>query len=160
MNQSQEAYEQYRSLLFRIAFSHMNNHSDAEDAVQETYVRLFKKKPVFDSSEHERAWLIRTLINICHDIQKNAWNRQTVGINQISGESAKAFTLPYHIEDEMLHLVLALDKKYRIPIYLFYYEGYAIREIAEFLDLPENTVKTHLKRGREQLKSQLETKNR
>lgn len=159
MNQSQEAYEQYRSLLYRVAFSHMNNHSDAEDAVQETYVRLFKKRPEFDSSEHEKAWLIRTLINVCHDIQKNVWNRQTVGMNQLSREDAKTFVLPYDIEDEMLHLVLALDKKYRIPIYLFYYEGYAIREIAEFLDMSENTVKTHLKRGRELLKSQLEMKN-
>lgn len=159
MNQSQESYEQYRSLLYRVAFSHTNNHSDAEDAVQETYVRLFKKQPEFDGSEHEKAWLIRTLINVCHDIQKNVWNRQTVSMEQISRESIKNFVLPYDIEDDMLHLVLALDKKYRIPIYLFYYEGYAIREIAEFLDMSENTVKTHLKRGRELLKSQLEMEN-
>lgn len=156
MNQEQETYEQYRSLLYRVAFSHMNNHADAEDAVQETYVRLFKNRPHFDGSEHEKAWLIRTLSNVCHDIHKNAWNKQTVSMEHIAAAGTNTFVLPYNIEDEMLPLVLALDAKYRVPLYLFYYEGYAIREIAAFLDMPESTVKTHLKRGRELLKIQLE----
>lgn len=122
--------------------------------MQETYVRLLRHKPVFEGGEHERAWLLRTVINVCHDIQKSAWNKRTVGMEQISGETA--FVLPYGIEDGMLPDVLALEEKYRVPIYLFYYEGYSIQEIGEILDIPPNTVKTHLKRGRECLRNELE----
>ena len=77
-------------------------------------------------------------------------------MEHISDLDMQSFVLPYGIEDGMLAYVFALEEKYRVPIHLFYYEGYSIREIAGILDRPENTVKTHLKRGRELLKDQLE----
>ena len=74
-------------------------------------------------------------------------------------EQEKAFFhIPYVGEDETLWEVFTLPEKYRNPIYLFYYEDYSIREIAEVLGEQENTVKTHLKRGREELKKRLQEK--
>lgn len=150
-----EIHKKYSDMLYRIAFSYVGNKSDAEDALQEVFIRFLKKKPVFENEDHERAWLIRVLVNICKDMLKSAWNNRTVGIDGISERDRQALVLPYGIQDETIWIVMSLQEKYRLPLYLFYYEGYSIGEIAEILDMPESTVKTHLRRGREEVKKQL-----
>ena len=80
--------EQY-SLVYRVAFMQMKGHADAEDAVQEVFVRLLKYQPQFEDKEHEKAWFIRTTINICKDIMKSKWRSTTVRIDKIP-ESEKA----------------------------------------------------------------------
>ena len=149
----QQIHKKYSSLLYRVAFSYVKNRADAEDAVQEVYLRFMKNMPDCEAEEHQKAWLLRVLVNICKDMLKSAWNSRTVGIDSIAEK--EALVLPYGIQDETLWIVMSLDEKYRLPLYLFYYEGYAIREIAQILDMPEPTVKTHLRRGREELKKQL-----
>lgn len=153
---AQQLSKQYGSLLYRVAFSYVKSKADAEDAVQETYMRLLQKQPIFDSEEHRKAWLIRTTMNICKDMLKSAWNRRTIGLEMLSDKERAALVLPYGIEDETIWIVMELSEKYRMPLYLFYYEGYSIREISEILKLPESTVKTHLKRGREAVREYLE----
>lgn len=150
-----EIHKKHSDMLYRVAFSYVGNKSDAEDALQEVFIRFIKKKPVFENEEHERAWLIRVLVNICKDMLKSPWNNRTIGMDSISERDRQALVLPYGIQDETIGIVMALDERYRLPLYLFYYEGYAIREIAEILEIPESTVKTHLRRGREEVKKQL-----
>ena len=151
-----QLHKSYGPLLYRVAFSYVKSRADAEDAVQETYMRLLQKKPIFENEEHRKAWLLRAVINICKDILKSAWNNRTVGYEGVSEKEKASLDLPYGIEDETIWLVMELNEKYRTPLYLFYYEGYSIREISHFLNLPESTVKTHLKRGREILRGYLE----
>ncbi|MCH5253367.1 MAG: RNA polymerase sigma factor [Lachnospiraceae bacterium] len=148
-----EAYfkEQY-SLVYRVAFMQMKGHADAEDVLQEVFVRLLKYQPQFENSEHEKAWFIRTTINICKDIIKSKWHSTTVSIEKIPESEKNYFNLPHVKEDETLWAVLELPEKYRSCLYFFYYEDYSIREIAEILGISENTVKTNLRRGREALK--------
>lgn len=146
--------EQY-SLVYRVAFMQMKSHADAEDAVQEVFVRLLKYQPQFEDKEHEKAWFIRTTINICKDIIKSKWHSTTVSIDKIPDAEKEHFCLPLIKEDETLWSVMELPEKYRDCIYFFYYEDYSIKEIAELLKMPENTVKTNLKRGREALKKAL-----
>lgn len=143
--------EQY-SLVYRVAFMQMKGHADAEDAVQEVFVRLLKYQPQFEDKEHEKAWFIRTTINICKDIMKSKWHSTTVSIDKIPESEMARFPHPFTKEDEMLRSVLELPDKYRDCLYFFYYEDYSIKEIAKLLKVPENTVKTNLKRGREALK--------
>lgn len=150
-----EIHKKYSDMLYRIAFSYMGNRSDAEDSVQEVYIRLLQKTPEFENEDHERAWLIRVLVNICKDMLKSAWNNRTVGLQNISEKEKEAMVLPYGIQDETIWIVMSLEEKYRLPLYLFYYEGYSIREIAGILEIPEATVKTHLRRGREEVKRHL-----
>ena len=154
----EEIFERYKGLLYRIAFTHMKDHADAEDMVQEVFLHMMKSRPILKTKEHERAWLIRALLNLCKDHEKQAWNRKRIPLQEVPEQEKAFFHIPYVEEDETLWEVFTLPEKYRNPIYLFYYEDYSIREIAEVLGEQENTVKTHLKRGREELKKRLQEK--
>lgn len=150
-----EQYDKYGDMLYRIAFSNVKNKADAEDAVQEAFLRYYRNPPVFESEIHEKAWFIRVTINICHDILKSAWFQKTVAIDEVPEQEMKNFHLPFMEEDEMLWRVMGLRSQYRNPLYLFYYEDYSIKEIAAILELEEGTVKTRLRRGREAIKEKI-----
>ncbi|MCM1175187.1 MAG: RNA polymerase sigma factor [Blautia sp.] len=151
-----EAYFRERySLVYRVAFMQMKRHTDAEDVSQEVFMRLLKYQPQFESREHEKAWFIKTTMNLCRDVLKSKWNSTTVSIEKIPEQEKQYFQLPYMKKDETLWEVLALPEKYRDCLYFFYYEGYSVKETAQLLGMPENTVKTNLRRGREALKKRL-----
>lgn len=141
--------------MYRVAFMQMKRHADAEDVSQEVFVRLLRYEPQFESKEHEKAWFIRTTVNLCRDVMKSKWNSTTVSIEKIPEQEKAYFHLPKEMEDETLWEVMELPEKYRDCLYFFYYEDYSIKEIAQLLGMPENTVKTNLKRGREALKKRL-----
>ncbi len=141
--------------VYRVAFIQMKAHADAEDVAQEVFVRLLKNQPQFENEEHEKAWFIRTGVNLCKDLIKSKWRTTTVSIDKIPEQERANFTLPFMEEDETLWKVMELPEKYRNCLYFFYYEDYSIREIAQILKMPENTVKTNLKRGREALRDSL-----
>lgn len=153
-------YKEYHSLVFRIAFAEVKSHADAEDILQEVFFRILRYRPEFENTEHEKAWIIRTTINLCKDFFKSKWNNSTVGMDKIAETEKSYFKVPYVEQDDTLWAVLELKERYRQPLYLFYYEDYSIKEIARALRLPENTVKTNLKRGRELVKELLGQKNR
>ncbi|MCM1122562.1 MAG: sigma-70 family RNA polymerase sigma factor [Eubacterium sp.] len=144
---------EYQTMLYRIAFSNMRNRADAEDAVQEAFLRYMKDEKPIQNREHEKAWLIRTTIHICMDILKSGWRQRTVALNESLMAETKSVYLPYQIKDDKtLEAVLKLPVHYRNPIYLFYYEDYSIQEIAGVLNEKEGTIKTRLRRGREEVK--------
>ena len=151
-------FKEHYSLVYRVAFTQMKGHADAEDVLQEVFVRLLKYRPHFENSEHEKAWFIRTTINICKDLIKSKWHSTTVSIEKIPEGEKSYFHLPHVNEDETLWEILALPEKYKNCLYFFYYEGYSIKEISQILKIPENTVKTNLRRGREMLKETLSEK--
>jgi len=130
---------------------YMKNHPDTEDMVQNTFLRLMRDKTVFENEEHEKAWLIRTAVNLCKDYFKNWWSK-TVGIDQIAGSAAEQQFNPEH----NLDLILSLPSKYKIPIYLYYYEGYSTAEIARILKKNHSTVRSWLHKGRKLLKMEME----
>ena len=138
MGETKERLEQifrdYYQLIYRVAFSQVKNHADAEDITQEVFLKIIRHDMRYQSMEHERAWIVRVTINLCRDLLKSKW----------------------HKTDDMMWAVLQLPEKYRNCLYLFYYEDYSIKEIAQSLEMPENTVKTNLKRGRQALKEFLE----
>lgn len=145
--------DEYQTMLYRIAFSNMRNRADAEDAVQEAFLRyMTDEKPILNK-EHEKAWLIRTTIHICVDVLKSSWHRKTVALDETFQNTARDVYLPYQVKDDKtLEAVLQLPVHYRNPIYLFYYEDYSIHEIAGVLNEKESTIKTRLRRGREEVK--------
>lgn len=144
---------EYQTMLYRIAFSNMKNRADAEDVVQEAFLRYMKDEKPIQNREHEKAWLIRTTIHICMDILKSSWHRKTVALDESSAAQAKNVWLPYQSKDDRaLEAVLQLPVHYRNPIWLFYYEDYSIQEIAVVLNEKEGTIKTRLRRGREEIK--------
>ena len=145
--------EEYQAMLYRIAFSNLRNRADAEDAVQETFLRYIRAEKSIADREHEKAWLIRTILHICTDMLKSSWHRRTVALDESVTAGAEGIWRPYQVkDDETLEAVLQLPIHYRNPIYLFYYEDYSIQEIAGALNEKEGTIKTRLRRGREEVK--------
>jgi len=129
----------------------MKNRADTEDMVQNTFIRLMKDKTVFQSVEHEKAWLIRTATNLCKDHLKHWWNR-TVGLDDASEVEVEQDVNT----DSTLEKVMSLPPKYKTAIYLYYYEGYTTAEIAKILNKNQSTIRGYLLKGRELLKMEME----
>lgn len=142
-----EIYERNVDTVYRICYSYLKNKSDAEDIVQETFIRLLRKEVKFENYKHEKAWLIVTASNLCKNSLKS-WKNKIDNIEDynLANPNEK------NDIDETLHIVLNLPNKYKITIYLYYYEGYSSIEIAKIIGKKESTVRSQLKRGREILK--------
>jgi len=129
----------------------MKNQHDTEDMVQNTFIRLMGDRTVFQSEEHEKAWLIRTATNLCKDHFRHWWSK-TVGMDKVDN---KAVEQPYRT-NENLEMVLALPPKYKTAIYLYYYEGYSTVEIAKMLRKSHSTIRGYLHTGRKLLRMEME----
>ena len=137
-----------RQTLFRICFSQLPSAQDREDAVQEALARAWRKRSQLREEDYLQTWLVRILLNVCHDMQR--WGQRMVPTAEI--ELPVQDTSP---DGALREALLALPEKYRLPILLYYLEGYSLRQVAQMLRIPENTVKTRLSRGRQQLKERL-----
>lgn len=140
--------ETYSSMLLRLACTRLDDPADAEDAVQEVFLRLLTARPVFRDAEHEKAWLIRTTLHRASDFRKAA-ARKNVPLDE-AAQAAEP-----EVENGLRATVLALPEKYSAVVHLHYYEGYSIKEIAKLLGIPAATVGTRLARGRERLRQML-----
>ena len=140
--------ETYSSMLLRLACTRLENPADAEDVVQEVFLKLLMARPSFRDAEHEKAWLIRTTLHRAADLRKAA-SRRSVPLEEALLASAP------EPEDRLLAAVRALPEKYGAVIHFHYYEGYSLKEIGKLLGLPAATVGTRLARGRERLRQSL-----
>ena len=140
--------EQYSAMLLRLAAARLPSAADAEDAVQEVFLKLLDARPVFRDAEHEKAWLIRTTLHRAADIRrKRAREAPLDAIVEVEA--------PPEPGPELLDAVRALPERYGAVLHLYYYEGYSIKETAKLLALPAATVGTRLARGRERLRQML-----
>ena len=146
----EDVYERRFAIVYRVCFSYMKNAPDAEDAVANVFAKLLKKEVIFESEEHEKAWLLRTAINQCKDNFKHWW-RKCAHIDDYQ----KLDPHPLQ-ENQVLEIVLRLPKRYKDVIYLYYYEGYGTAEIAEILKKPHSTIRYHMREARNSLKEILE----
>ncbi len=136
----------YGDMLFRICFVMLGNHADAEDAVQETVISYMQKAPIFKSDDHEKAWLITTAKNKCHDMLRFRKRHRQTNTEQLQ-------ELPYEIPDSgILDALLALPEKYRLVLILYYVEDYNTTEIAKIIQKSPSAVKMRLQKGRALLK--------
>ena len=142
------AIAQYADTVFRLCMVSLKNQADAEDVFQTVFLKYALSNRLFDSPEHEKAWLIRVTVNACKDLLRNFFRKNTVPL-----EEAAAITSPEC--SAVLEAVWSLPKNYRDVVYLHYYEGYTAPEIAAILKKNPNTVYTHLTRAREMLKDML-----
>lgn len=147
----QELFVRYRNSLYAAAFNVCKNAQDAEDAVQDTFIQYYSSKKEFDNEQHIRAWLIRAAINKAKNTNRTFWKKNRTSLEEYM--ETLAFETPE--SEELFGAVMNLPGKYRIVIHLFYYEDYAIREIASILNISENNVKVRLSRGRLLLKEKL-----
>ncbi len=137
----------YIDTVFRVALNYLRSPSDADDVTQNVFMKLLRQTKDFESEEHVKAWLIRVTINECKNLTRAKWWRQ-----ESYDDRAGEMTFDSPARSELYYAVMDLPKKYRLPIYLHYYEGYSTQEIAALLHTSKNTVCTQLRRGRELLK--------
>lgn len=143
------AYKEYADDLYRLCLVYLKKREDAEEAVTDTFIRLMERKPDFFNKAHEKAWLMKTAVNICKNIHKSAWMRKV-----IPNDDVLAY-METPEEISIMEEVLALPPKYRVIIYMHYYQGYKVSEIANLLHMNESTVLSRLSRGRKQLRNML-----
>ena len=140
----------YSDLILRLSYTYLKSTQDGEDICQTVLLKLLAEDESFESPEHEKAWVIRTAINACKD-ELRAFRRRAVPLDGLAEAVA-----PEPPRSEVLDAVTALPEKYREAIYLFYYEGYSIDEIAALTGRSGAAVSAHLSRGRKKLKTMLE----
>ena len=146
-----EAFRRYGDRLFSAAFSICRNREDADDTVQDTFLKYYTLNEEYIDESHLKAWLIRVAINRAKDLSGAFWRRNRVCWEEYMDELE--FQEP---EDRSLfEAVMRLPGKYRIVIHLFYYEEYSIDEISATLHRSQGTVKSQLSRGRKLLKTML-----
>ncbi|MGN0473798.1 MAG: RNA polymerase sigma factor [Acutalibacteraceae bacterium] len=154
-----EAVRKYSDTVFKVCYSCCKNRSDAEDMMQNVFLKLYRYEEKFKDSEHVRLWLIRVSINECNDYFSSSWRRRvTCSINDERFEDeGLSFEIPE--QSELFYAVRALPPKYRVVVHLYYYEDYSVSEIADMLGLKETAVQTQLMRARNKLKIKLSEAN-
>ena len=145
-----EIYNRQVDTVYRICFSFMKNTHDTEDLVQETFLRLLSSDVIFQSLEHEKAWLIVTASNLCKDTLKKWWRKT----EDITDPSLGLQQPPFEING-VLEAILELPKDQKTVVYMYYYEGYSTADISRYLGCPHATVRSRLSRARKTLKLQL-----
>lgn len=150
-NYYRQKIETHGNTVYKICRLYLKENADIEDAFQKVFLKLIQKKPSFKNDEHEHAWFIKVTANTCKDFLKNYWNKYTISINEIDFVGTDAIEL-----SEVFEAVFSLESKYKIVIYMYYYEGYSTSEISKILKVNEATIRTRLKRAREKLKTKLE----
>lgn len=162
-----EAVNRYADTVLRTCSVYLAP-PEHEDAFQETFLRYARHEGEFESEEHRKAWLIRVAVNVCKDMLRAAYrkdeplddNLPEVAFQHAQSGDARDLGNPDLADGQSRHATLmralgALDEKYRVALYLKYYEGMSAAQIARLTGTPEATVYTNLSRGRKKLKEVL-----
>lgn len=140
-------FEQYRDDVYRLALSYTKSVQEAEDVCQTVFLKLMEQKRIEPGKE--RAWLMQVTANRCKNLLRSSWWKRTVPVE----ETMPAPDLQY---TDIWEIVMALPPKYRVLVYLRYYEELTTREMAELLHISQSAVTTRLSRARQLLREQLQ----
>lgn len=153
--EANRAVEIYADMVKRICFLNLKNYVDTEDIFQTVFMKYVLYSGVFESEEHEKSWIIQVTMNACKDFLK-CFYRKNMVLTAYIDENTLIESEDKGYEKErnshVMEAVLSLPDKYKKVIYLFYYEGYTAAQIGKILNKNENTVYTHLSRGKKMLK--------
>lgn len=141
--------ERYADRVLRLALACLGNLADAQDVCQDVFIKLYRHDPSFADAEHEKAWILRVTINACRDVLRSPWRKWFSPVERLPDNRTEG-------GDEVVSFVLALPRKYRTVIHLYYYEGYQTAEISRLLNMKESSVRTRLRRARELLRKSME----
>lgn len=143
-----ELAKAYAPAIFRLAYARTGSRADAEDIMQEVFVRLLRAGPDFADRAHARAWLLRVAANCANDWFRAPWRRR-------EGPLTDSLPAPEYEDGGVVEAVLALPAKYRTAVHLYYYEELSVAEIAKITGKSESAVKSRLFRARAMLREAL-----
>ena len=149
-----ELVNKHSNMIFRICYGILCNKDDAEDAMQDTFLKYLTKAPKFESDEHEKAWLIRVATNVSKNMFILRYKRKSIDIDELVDVGVTN-------EDKyVFEAISELPVKYKIVMMLFYIEGYSVKEVSKIISVSEDAVRKRLQKGREILKLEIEKGNR
>lgn len=147
-NRLEALVRRHENTLYRTALAILGDPQEAEDAVQDTFLKYLEKTPQCPDEARERAWLLRVTVNGCKTRLRSPWRRRTVALSEW-------VPAPEPEEAQVLEAVLSLPSRQRAAVHLFYVEGYRAAEIAQLTGEAEGTVRSHLSRARARLRDLL-----
>lgn len=147
-----ELVDKYGDMVLRLAYTYLKNKADAEDIVQDVFLRIIDKKPDFNDENHIKAWLARVTFNLCKNKLNLFWNKNRCSADEVPEESAYD---EYNTGTEVEDAVMSLPENYKTAVHLYYYEGYSTSEISKIMGKSVITVRSFLHRARLKLKEML-----
>lgn len=152
MAEFRELYDRQINRVYRLALLLLGSVADAEDVAQTVFLKIWEKNPKFRDADHETAWLLTTTRNQCRDLQKSAYRKKRASLEDAP---EKAVSFVSDADNEIWQALQSLPEKYRVVLYLYYYEGYPVKELSILLSRRESTLQTQLATGRKLLKESL-----
>ncbi|MBM6724138.1 RNA polymerase sigma factor [Pseudoflavonifractor phocaeensis] len=147
-NRLEDVIPAYENTLYRAALAILGDPQEAEDVVQEAFLRLWEKDPAFESPAHQRSWLLKVTVNACKSRLRAPWRRRTAPL-------LESYPAADPEEQAVLEVIQSLPPKDRAALHLYYYEGYQTAEIAAMTGWREGTVRSRLARARDKLRELL-----
>lgn len=147
-NRLEDVIPAYENTLYRAALAILGDPQEAEDVVQEAFLRLWERAPEFESPTHQRAWLLKVTVNACKSRLRSPWRRRTAPL-------LESYPAADPEEQAVLEVIQSLPPKDRAVLHLYYYEGYQTAEIAAMTGWREGTVRSRLARARDKLRELL-----
>ena len=142
-------FDLYKNDIYRLVYSYTKNKSDSDDITQNTFIKLYNHNEILRRQDEDiKKWLIKVAINECKTFLLSSWKKKIIAFVE-KQENTLSITLP---NNDLLEAILQLPKRYRIIIFLYYYEDYKIKEISEMLNLSITNIQTILSRARKKLK--------
>ena len=145
------AVDKYSDMVYRTAYHALCDTHCAEDITREVFLKRCRTLPQFESEEHEKAWILRVTINMCKNYNKRAYSHPNIELSENIPVNDE-----YNADGTVMSAVKALPQKYRTAVYLYYFEGYPIKDIARIMESNQNTVSSLLMRARKKLGEMLE----
>ena len=142
-------FDLYKNDIYRLVYSYTKNKSDSDDITQNIFIKLYNHNEILRRQDEDiKKWLIKVAINECKTFLLSSWKKKIIAFVE-KQENTLSITLP---NNDLLEAILQLPKRYRIIIFLYYYEDYKIKEISEMLNLSITNIQTILSRARKKLK--------
>ena len=154
ISDTEDAVLKFSRLVFGLALSNTGSKADAEDVFQETFLAYHRCNKAFNDEEHKKAWLIKTTINMSRRVTSSSWKKKRASL-EYEPESGGDFTLRTEEQTIIHEAVAKLPEKYRVPVWLFYFEEMPTKSIGKALGVSDNTIRSRLSRGREMLRKSL-----
>jgi len=147
-----ELFDKYSNMVYRVALSYLRQSQDAEDAVQSVFLKLIEGRALPETGK-ERAFLTRVTVNHCKDVLRSVWKRRTEPLSdEIVFEQKE--------DRELFDAIMDLAPKYRVVVYMHYYEGYTFSEISDFLKISASAVSMRIHRAKKLLNNKLREDNK
>ena len=146
MQNIEELFRKYKDDVYRLALSYTRNPAEAEDVCQSVFVKGMEQPSITPGKE--KAWLMQVTANQCRNLLRSGWWKKTQPLEE---------ALPAETGEDsgVYQAVMALPPKYRVVVYLRYYEELTTKEMAALLRISESNVTTRLNRARQMLKESL-----